>query len=77
VNNLKKIDEILRHNSQKSLSFKLFLAICLNLVIAPTVYAATGGTISRANSYAIGILLIVTILLAIYLLVAMLQPQRF
>ncbi len=62
---------------QKSIPLKLFLALCLNLLIAPTVYAASSGSVSRTSSYAIGLLLIVTVALAIYLLVAMLQPQRF
>ncbi len=64
-------------NPQKSISFKLFLALCLNLLIAPTVYAANSGAVSRGSSYAIGLLVIVTVILAIYLLFAMLQPQRF
>jgi len=62
---------------RRSLSFKLFLALCLNLVIAPTVLAATGGTISRVNAYAIGLLGLVTVGLAIYLMMVMLQPERF
>lgn len=62
---------------QKSISYKLFLALCLNLLIAPAVYAANNGTVSRATSYAIGLLVLVILGLAIYLLVAMLQPQRF
>ncbi len=61
----------------RSFSFKLFLAVCLNVVIAPTVMAATGGTFSRLNAYAIGLLLLVTVGLAIYLMMVMLQPQRF
>jgi K+-transporting ATPase KdpF subunit len=77
MNHLKIIDEIWDQKSQRSISFKLFLALCLNLLIAPTVYAASSGSVSRTSSYAIGLLLIVTIGLAIYLLVAMLQPQRF
>jgi K+-transporting ATPase KdpF subunit len=78
VHNLKiLLDEISFHKAQKSISTKLFLALCLNLLIAPTVYAANSGSISRTSSYAIGLLLIVTVGLAIYLLVAMLQPQRF
>lgn len=55
----------------------LFLALCFNLVLAPAVLAATGGTVSRLNAYAIGVLGLLTFAMAIYLLVVMLQPQRF
>jgi K+-transporting ATPase KdpF subunit len=88
MKNLKIINEMLTEhqaiaelfgteNPQKTISFKLFLALCLNLLIAPTVYAANSGAVSRGSSYAIGLLVIVTVILAIYLLFAMLQPQRF
>lgn len=56
---------------------QIFLALCFNLVLAPAVFAATEGTISRFNAYAIGLLGLVTLGLAVYLMVVMLQPQRF
>jgi K+-transporting ATPase KdpF subunit len=61
----------------RSLALKIFLALCLNVVIAPAVLAATGGTITHGNAYAIGLLVLVIIGLAIYLMAVMLQPQRF
>ena len=61
----------------RSVPLKLFLALCLNLVIAPAVNAASGGTISRPQAYAIGLLGLVTLGLAIYLMMVMLQPERF
>ena len=64
----------LRH---RPLPLKLFLALCFNLVIAPAVLAASGGTVTRLNAYAIGILGLVTLGLAIYLFAVMMQPQRF
>ena len=61
----------------KSAPLKLFIALCLNVIIAPAVLAASGGTISRENAYAIGLLGLVTVGLAIYLMMVMLQPERF
>ncbi len=64
----------LRH---RPLPLKLFLALCFNLIIAPAVLAASGGSVSRLNAYALGILGLVTLALAIYLMAVMIQPQRF
>lgn len=70
--------EILRSPKlYRSISFKIFLALCLNAVLAPVVFAASGETISRGNAYAISVLGLVTVALAIYLFMVMLQPQRF
>ncbi|MBV9386446.1 MAG: potassium-transporting ATPase subunit F [Chroococcidiopsidaceae cyanobacterium CP_BM_ER_R8_30] len=68
---------VLRSQRHRPLPLLLFLALCFNLVLAPAVLAATGGTVSRLNAYAIGILGLVTVGLAIYLMTVMLQPQRF
>ena len=57
--------------------FRLFLMMCLNLVIAPAVYASAGQTIERTQAWAIGILALVTVGLAIYLFAVILQPERF
>lgn len=63
---------------KRPVSRLLFLTLCLNLLLAPAVYAATGGKgISPLNAYAIGLLGLVTVGLGVYLLVVMLQPQRF
>ena len=64
----------LRH---RPLPLKLFLALCFNLIIAPAVLAASGGSVSRLNAYALGVLGLVTLGLAIYLMAVMIQPQRF
>ncbi len=57
---------------------RLFLALSLNAILAQAVYAAANGNdITRFNAYAIGLLGLVTVGLAIYLLVVMFQPQRF
>jgi K+-transporting ATPase KdpF subunit len=56
---------------------QLFLLLCLNLAIAPAVYAATGDEITRKAAYALGILGLVILGLAIYLFAVILQPERF
>ena len=68
---------VLRSQRHRPLPLLLFLALCFNLVLAPAVLAATGGTVSRLNAYAIGVLGLLTFAMVIYLLVVMLQPQRF
>ena len=55
----------------------LLLALCFNLVIASTAFAATGESLSRSQSYALGILAIATLTLSMYLFVVMFQPERF
>lgn len=55
----------------------LFLALCLNLAIAPTVLAASEGSLSRTTAYAIGLLGLVTLGLSVYLFVVIFQPERF
>ena len=55
----------------------ILLGLCLNLVIAPAVLATTNDTIDRGTAYAIGILGLVTLGLAIYLFVVIFQPERF
>jgi K+-transporting ATPase KdpF subunit len=55
----------------------LFLALCLNLAIAPAVLAASEGSLSRTTAYAIGLLGLVTLGLSVYLFVVIFQPERF
>lgn len=55
----------------------LFLVMCLNLVIAPAVYASAGEFITRKAAWAIGVLALVIVALAIYLFAVILQPERF
>lgn len=57
--------------------FRLFLMMCLNLVVAPAVYASAGQSIERTQAWAIGILALVIVGLAIYLFAVILQPERF
>ncbi len=75
---LELILDMKSHLQKHPNSWRLFLALCFNLVLAQTVYAAANGnSITRVNAYAIGLLGLVTVGLAIYLLVVMFQPQRF
>ena len=55
----------------------LLLALCFNLVLASTAFAATGDAYSRPQIYALGLLGIGTVSLSIYLFVVMFQPERF
>ena len=62
---------------RQKLPLAIFLMLCLNLVIAPAVYAAAGGQFERRYAYAIGVLSLVTFGLCIYLFVVVFQPERF
>ncbi|NJL49475.1 MAG: potassium-transporting ATPase subunit F [Leptolyngbyaceae cyanobacterium SM2_5_2] len=54
----------------------LFVALCLNLAIAPALYATTG-SLERGNAYALGLLGLAVVALAVYLTAVILQPERF
>jgi K+-transporting ATPase KdpF subunit len=51
--------------------------LVLNLLLSPLVQASTGGLISRGQSYALGLLGLVTFSLFIYLFVVIFQPEKF
>lgn len=61
---------------RKSLPIGLFLLMGLNLTIAPVVYAASD-ELARKSAYAIGLLGLVTVGLAAYLMFVIVQPERF
>ncbi|MBE9213205.1 K(+)-transporting ATPase subunit F [Plectonema cf. radiosum LEGE 06105] len=54
----------------------IFLGLCLNIIVAPAVYAATPN-IERTTAYALGVLGLVTVGLGVYLFAVILQPERF
>jgi K+-transporting ATPase KdpF subunit len=58
------------------LTLFLFSLLCLNVIVAPAVQAATG-SISRGQSYALGLLGLVTFSLFIYLFAVIFQPEKF
>jgi K+-transporting ATPase KdpF subunit len=55
----------------------LFLTLCFNLIVAPSVYAANADSFTRTQAYALGLLGIVTVAFSIYLFVVMFQPEKF
>ncbi len=73
------------HNSPRFLT-KLYLKkvplyflgiLLVNLICAPLVHAATSGAISREQSYALGLLGLVTFSLFVYLFIVIFQPEKF
>ncbi len=55
----------------------LFLAICFNLVVAPVVYAASGKAITHSQAWAMGLLGLGTVAIAVYLFFVMFVPEKF
>jgi K+-transporting ATPase KdpF subunit len=55
----------------------ILLATLLNLALAPIVQAATNNTITRQQSFTLGLLILGTIALSIYLFVVIFQPEKF
>lgn len=62
---------------KQKLPLAIFILLCINLVIAPAVYAASNGALERNHAYALGILGLVTLGLVVYLFVVVFQPERF
>ena len=54
----------------------IFLVMCANLLVAPAVYGATG-ELTRKAAYALGLLGLVTLGLAVYLFTVIFQLERF
>ena len=55
----------------------LFFTLCLNLIVAPAVYAANVESFTKFQAYALGLLGIVTFAFSIYLFAVMFQPEKF
>lgn len=62
---------------QRKFSIYFLTILGLNLIVSPLVEASTGGILSRGQSYALGLLGLVTVSLFIYLFVVIFQPERF
>ena len=69
--------EIWSSAKRQKLPLYLFLGMCLNLVVAPVVYAATNETFSHTQAWALGLLGLVTVSLSIYLFFVMFVPEKF
>ena len=74
---LESITELWAEWRRQKLPLYLFLAMCFNLFLAPLVYAATDGALSRSQSWALGLLGVATVVLSIYLFFVMFAPERF
>jgi len=62
---------------KQKLAIKIFLALCLNLVISRVVYASTNTPLQIQFTWAYGVLCAVLLGLIIYLFVVVFQPERF
>ncbi|MGI8500506.1 MAG: potassium-transporting ATPase subunit F [Hassallia sp.] len=62
---------------KQKLPLVVFIVLCLNLVVAPVVYAAADGTLERRSAWAIGILGFVTLGIVIYLFDVIFRPERY
>ena len=69
--------EIATKLTDRKLTRYLLWSSAINLVFAPVVYAASNGAISREQSYALGLLGVVTVALSIYLFAVIFQPEKF
>jgi K+-transporting ATPase KdpF subunit len=74
---LEEIQNLWRRFYQRKVPRYLLFLLCVNLVVAPAVQAATGNEFSKTQAYALGILGLVTVALSVYLFVAMFQPEQF
>jgi K+-transporting ATPase KdpF subunit len=74
---IENLSEIWSKWRRQKLPLYLFLGLCFNLVLAPAVFAATGGEMSRSQSYWLAALGLVTIALAVYLFFVMFVPEKF
>lgn len=61
---------------RQKLPLQLFLILCLDLAIAPAVYAAVDG-MQRRQAWAIGLLGLVSVGLTIYLFDVVFRPERY
>lgn len=62
---------------KQKLPLVIFIVLCLNLVIAPVIYAAADSNLERRSAWAIGILGFVTLALLIYLSDVLFRPERY
>ena len=77
VSAIETVTQIWSEWRRQKLPLYLFLGLCFNLILAPAVFAATGGDLSRTQAYWLGALGLVTVALAVYLFFVMFVPERF
>lgn len=80
INHLKLteiITDIWTEFSHKKLPIYLLVLLSVNLILSPLVQASTGGVLSRGQSYALGLLGLVTFSLFIYLFAVIFEPEKF
>ncbi|NJK62986.1 MAG: K(+)-transporting ATPase subunit F [Synechococcaceae cyanobacterium SM2_3_1] len=62
---------------RRLLSWGVGIIMADTLILAPAVCAQSGGSLSLGQSWALGLLGLLTLLLSIYLFVVIIQPERF
>lgn len=62
---------------RQKLPLVIFLVICLNLLVAPVVYAAVDSSFERRHAWTIGLLGLVTLGLLVYLFDVVFRPERY
>lgn len=76
MNQLSELIKIISYKRNR-IPLNLFLLLCLNLLLAPAVQAATPAAESRFSAYTITLLGLITLSLCVYLFVVIFQPERF
>jgi F subunit of K+-transporting ATPase (Potass_KdpF) len=77
VETIETVTDIWLQWRHKKLPTYLFLALCFNLIVAPVVYAASSNVLSRTQAWALGLLALGTVALAVYLFFVMFVPEKF
>lgn len=70
------LDIIIDFCSRKLPIYLLFILL-INLILSPVVYASTKDVLSKGQTYALGLLGLVTFSLFIYLFIVIFQPEKF
>ena len=62
---------------RRPIPVQLFLVMCFNLIIAPAVYAAADEGLTKKAAWALSLLGLAIVELAVYLIVVIFQPEKF
>jgi hypothetical protein len=62
---------------RQRLPLVIFVGLCLNVLVAPCVYAATQANLEPRYAYALGGLGLVTLAIIIYLFDVVFRPERY